>query len=274
LCREYLTVAVLLRDMLQAMQQSAAPAPSPTSPSFAGLLAALATPAKQAGVPGDRSSSQGWETGVPGDRSSPPGWRREPVWSDDGLADDYATLSYERALRAHARYRSQDASLTASDRALTESADSGPIRNREAFPATGLPAGLTGTPRTASSAQDDVQPQTAFGPPAALNLDLKSASITIRLSKPECAQLRKRAAEAGLTVSAYLRSCTFEAESLRALVKETLTQLRSDSSKANGAKGGQAAANQDASKPIRRSWRHWWARFWPRAHASQRIARA
>jgi len=56
---------------------------------------------------------------------------------------------------------------------------------------------------------------------------LKEASITIRMSKAECAQLRKRAAEAGLTVSAYMRSCTFEAESLRAMVKEALAQLRS-----------------------------------------------
>jgi hypothetical protein len=47
------------------------------------------------------------------------------------------------------------------------------------------------------------------------------------MSKAECAQLHRRAAEAGLTVSAYLRSCTFEAESLRAMVKDTLAQLRS-----------------------------------------------
>jgi hypothetical protein len=45
------------------------------------------------------------------------------------------------------------------------------------------------------------------------------------MSKAECAQLHRRAAEAGLTVSAYLRSCTFEAESLRAMVKDTLAQL-------------------------------------------------
>jgi hypothetical protein len=48
----------------------------------------------------------------------------------------------------------------------------------------------------------------------------KSASITIRLSKPECAQIHQRAASAGLTVLAYLRSCVLEAESLRAQVKE------------------------------------------------------
>jgi hypothetical protein len=57
--------------------------------------------------------------------------------------------------------------------------------------------------------------------------NLKDASITIRMSKAECEQLHRRAAEAGLSVSAYLRSCTFEAESLRAMVKDTLAQLRS-----------------------------------------------
>jgi hypothetical protein len=65
--------------------------------------------------------------------------------------------------------------------------------------------------------------------PRPLNGSLKDASITIRMSKAECAQLHRRAAEAGLTVSAYLRSCTFEAESLRAMVKDTMAQLRSAS---------------------------------------------
>ncbi len=54
----------------------------------------------------------------------------------------------------------------------------------------------------------------------------RSASITIRLSRAENAQLRERAAEAGLTVSAYLRSCTLQAEALRAQVKQALAQLR------------------------------------------------
>jgi len=58
----------------------------------------------------------------------------------------------------------------------------------------------------------------------------KSASITIRMSVAECAQLRQRAAEAGMTISAYLRSCTFEAEALRGQVKEALVQLRSAAS--------------------------------------------
>lgn len=47
------------------------------------------------------------------------------------------------------------------------------------------------------------------------------------MSKKECEQLHARSAEAGLTISAYLRSCTFEAEALRAQVKEALAELRS-----------------------------------------------
>ena len=56
--------------------------------------------------------------------------------------------------------------------------------------------------------------------------DLRTASVTIRLSKAECARLHQRAAEAGLTVSAYLRSCALEAEALRAQVKLALAELK------------------------------------------------
>ena len=50
--------------------------------------------------------------------------------------------------------------------------------------------------------------------------------MTIRLSTAECALLRRRAAEAGVTVSAYLRSCTLEADALRAEVKQALAEMR------------------------------------------------
>ena len=227
------------------MQQPAAATPAPPSHSFAELLAALAGPAQQS----------------------------TPAWNDDGLADDYATLSYERALRAHSRHRSADPYEPASDSSLTGSADPGPVRNRKVVPAAVLPAGLARIPHAAAAVRDDVQPRTALGVPAALDRNLKSASITIRLSKAECAQLHKRAAEAGLTVSAYLRSFTFEAESLRALVKDTLAQLRSEPLNANRAKEDQAA-NQVDARPIRRSWRQWLRRLWPWARDSRCLARA
>lgn len=55
---------------------------------------------------------------------------------------------------------------------------------------------------------------------------VKNASITIRMSNDDCDQLRQRAAEADMSVSAYLRSCAFEMESLRAQVKEAVAQMR------------------------------------------------
>jgi len=237
--------------------------------------------ATTSGLPGDRSSSQGWKTGVPGDGASPPEWEiappspsfagllaalatpasaapeRAPAWNDDDLEEDVATLSYERALRTHTRYRAADPS----DRSLTQAADFGPIHIDEPSSDTLPPAAQSTTPRAATAAMEDAEPWATRGPSTALDRNLKRASITVRLSKAECAQLHKRAAEAGLTVSAYLRSCTFEAESLRALVKDTLAQLRLATSK----------GNRTDSAPPRRSRLGWLWRLLPRWHSSQRI---
>jgi hypothetical protein len=75
------------------------------------------------------------------------------------------------------------------------------------------------------------------------------------LSRDEDAQLRRLAAEAGLTVSAYIRSCTFEAEALRALVKDTLSQFRAAG----------PSPQQDTNPPNRRRWS---AFFWPGRRAA------
>jgi hypothetical protein len=69
-------------------------------------------------------------------------------------------------------------------------------------------------------------PVPVWGPAAAPERDLRSASVTVRLNKAECERLHRRAAEAGLTVSAYLRSCALEAETLRAQVKQALAELK------------------------------------------------
>ena len=143
--------------------------PSPTSSTFAGLLAALAEPEE----------------------------KPLPAWNGEGLADDVATLSYERALRAHARYRPAQP-------------DPEPRMTAPAPPAQ----------------EKEPEPRPAKDRSADANRSPKSASITLRMSQAECTQLRERAAEAGLTVSAYLRSCAFEVESLRTQVKEALAQMR------------------------------------------------
>jgi hypothetical protein len=183
------------------MQQPASSLPSPTSPSFAGLLAALAAPAQ---TTDDRAN-----------KPSPSAKKTAFTWNDDDLAADVATLSYESALKAHARYRPTDQSLTQLPDPVPFSFDEAPQPTPRvaAFPAFRAAA----NPEPASS-------RLPLAPP---ERNLKDASITIRMSQAECAQLHQRAAEAGLSVSAYLRSCTFEAESLRAMVKDTMAQLRS-----------------------------------------------
>lgn len=115
-----------------------------------------------------------------------PDRKREPAWNDRDLAEDVATLSYESALRMHSRYQPSDRI----DGALRLGGQSDRVRTD------------------------------------ASEKDRKCASITIRVSKAECEQLHRRAAEAGLTLSAYVRSCTLEAEALRAQVKQALAEMR------------------------------------------------
>lgn len=178
--------------MLKAMHPSADHAHNQASQSFAGLLASLTDP-------DDKPFASA---------------------ADDGLEDDIATLSYERALRAHARYRPQEPAIPPLQDA-PRSSNSAATRAAGPFTAQSAPAAPP------PSKQTDSSPVRASSAPWHPEPALKCASITIRLSQAECEQLRHRAAEAGLTVSAYLRSCTFEAESLRTMVKEAMGQLRS-----------------------------------------------
>lgn len=177
--------------MLDAMQQMAETDVSPES--FAGLLAAL-TAAK-------------------------PEKPQDPPADFDGLQEDVATLSYERALHTHARYKPAAATWRPSSPA-------GPAARSSAPPSRlGLPSQ---SPAGAHAASGGKKPAVAAPPKfeAGLEQNRKRASVTIRMSKAECARLHQRAAEAGMTVSAYLRSCTFEAEELRARVKEALAEIR------------------------------------------------
>jgi hypothetical protein len=208
--------------MLQTMQQPARSEPSPT---FAGILAALAAP----------------------------GQKRPPARDLDGLEDDVATLSYERALRAHTRYRAPDPT----DRALTQPADVERPRFDELTADAADSAARTATAQLAFVAETCAEAEVVSESSIPNDRNLKCASITIRLSKAECTQLRARAAEAGLTISAYLRSCTLEAESLRAQVKDALAQLRSEEPRELTPRETKADA-----APARGSWLGR-LRFWP-----------
>jgi predicted DNA binding CopG/RHH family protein len=195
------------------MQQQTGLPPSPNASSFAGLLAALAEPKS----------------------------KRVPAWNDDELEDDVATLSYERALQAHARYRPVDEEVPAPQ----QSASVDSIRDREVNSEEIALRQNAALSNDLPANNPDASPYRA--PSSSRERNLKCASITIRLSQLECTQLRTRAAEAGLSVSAYLRSCTFEAEALRAEVKETLAQLRT----------GESSEKPHPPAPDRRSWFHW-----------------
>lgn len=168
----------MLSFMLQTAESAAAPQPS----SFAGLLAALAAPAS----------------------------KPSPSWPDADLAEDVVTLSYERALQAHARFRQVASDEQGMPQAGSEARAEGPKPPAVASPASDQPR---------------VQPQAQVTPPVQAD-NRKGASVTIRMTRIECEQLRVRATEAGMTISAYLRSCTFEVETLRAQVKDAVAQMR------------------------------------------------
>ena len=285
------------------------PAPSPPSSnptSFAGLLASFAAPGQKKPPARDL----GRETAR--DRA------RDRARDPNGLEDDVATLSYERALRAHARYHAPEEALASAGLAaadipavarpepalpgpalpeptLPEPSLAEPLRIFEADPMLPgeAPASADGHAETNSAAQfaadagqnmagqdmagqdmaDQAHPA-GLDLPAGLDRNLKTASITIRLSPSECAQLRRRAAEAGLTVSAYLRSCTFETEALRALVKDTLAKMRADGMRADGGRFDEVRDQPVTPSLARRWWRELLARFWPRERVDQRVAQA
>ena len=164
--------------MLVSMHQPVPAPPCSSTRGFAAILADLAEP----------------------EEKSP------PARDLDGLADDVANLSYEKALRG--RSSNPVASPDETQRVF-KSALQHPIHPILTEPASRL------TPCVPLAG--DARPSTR-----------RCASVTLRLSAQESEQLRHRAHEAGLSVSAYLRSCAFEVETLRAEVKATLAQLRTE----------------------------------------------
>lgn len=178
--------------MLRTMEQASQTSGSQKQVNFAGLLASLTLPKKDSA-------------------------ELRPGWTDGELGDDVVTLSYEQALRNHARYRASERE----DRPR-------PVASEARF--------------DESTGAEPETPQCRTG------RALRTASVTIRLSKAECAQMHQRAAEAGLTVSAYLRSCVLEADALRAQVKEALAEMKT---------GSENASEQANGKSARRSFISW-----------------
>lgn len=173
----------------------------------------------------------------------------EPRWIDDGLEDDVAVLSYEGALKMPA-----EKAPASSEAAPTRSVLGAPKPPRPERNPDWKNSEISARPQKLTITEVD-GPQ-RFG----LEKNLKQASVTIRVSEAECAKLRARAAESGMTVSAYLRSCAFEVESLRAQVKAALAQMRTP-----------AEEKAPAGVP-RRTLLQRVARAWPQARAGQQGA--
>jgi predicted DNA binding CopG/RHH family protein len=227
-----------MRSMLHSMQEETRNPSAHTAPDFAGLLAVLA-------------ASKPIEL---------------PTWNDEELPRDVATLSYERALRKHARYKSGDA---------------------EVFSTVQLPD--VQSQHTSAGSQNAVSARLrvdesirrAASGASPIERDRKCASVTIRMSQAECEQLRQRAAEAGLTISAYLRSCTFEAEVLRTQVKQALVDLRTSHAPEGKPveyqeKQTTSAATKEAlRKPSGKGSRFGWLRrIVPDLHPARNLVRA
>lgn len=182
--------------------------PENPSTSFAGLLAALTT-----------ARTRTTQRSVPASPSS--------HFLADNLEDDVATLTYERALQNHARYRSNEPVSTSAFPQASQAASEAPSQpGKESKAAPKLV-----TAQSLSSSIDRSLPHVK-----------KTASVTLRMSPAEFSQLQQRATEANLSVSAYLRSCTFEAEALRAQVKQAIAELRDH------------PAGTQPSRPAGRGW--------------------
>lgn len=197
------------------MQQNTTPAPSATAAGFASLLSTLLA-SKDADPAEAAASTTAFSAAVDDD-----------PWESDEDFEQATELSYENALRTHQRY---SPTTDKDGRAARSSAPSrSTARNRRAAEEEVVDAATirAAVQEAAAKANLPVPPpppdRRTFVP---FERNLKKASITIRLSQAEYAQLHHRASEAGLTISAYLRSCTLEAETLRAQVREALTQMK------------------------------------------------
>lgn len=223
-----------------------------SAPSFAGLLAALTAPRK----PKQPAAASGLDASGFAATGSP-----DPV---DPFQDDVVTLSYESALKTHARYRQ------AHECPPPQSAATATAFDNAGDPRASSSVAVPERPAQTASAAAAIAAASRLGND--LEQSRKRASVTLRMSNAECARLQQRAAEAGMTVSAYLRSCAFEVESLRAQVKQTLAELRAaqTAKPPQPARRGQAERKTErktARKTGRRTWREYWLRFFHRPAA-------
>jgi len=191
------------------------------------------------------------------ERKFPP--RSERISEADWLEDDVAVLSYESALKSRARRWGVDPIADEAPSGTDDVFVIGEASARRAQPApVRVPESVPNASRL-SITEADIPGVARDSIDARGSNESKRVRITIRMSEAEFAQIRDRAAEAGMAVSAYLRTCTAETETLRAQVKETLARLR-------------PAHITDADAPVTRSGSGWLKRLWPQARTRQQSA--
>lgn len=154
-------------------------------------------------------------------------------------------LSYEEALRSR-RYRWKAADEKPAKKKLAADPDASPKPGRLKTAPAKLPETKSKPTKQARSGNHapkaapavkteskpafrDVLAQTVRPPevvPAAQPLELsRQVAISIRLAPAERALIKTRAAEAGISASAYVRQCALEVEQLRAQVRQALIAI-------------------------------------------------
>ncbi len=140
-----------------------------------------------------------------------------------GMSEALGTVDYEGAAASFASFLAGLAEIEEQD-PVPESADRWDCDELAEDVAT--IGGAEWRPEVRVAAPEAlVEPGPNLSPAASDKKIRKSASVTLRMTQEECVQLQQRATAAGLTMSAYVRSCVFEAEALRAQVKQALAQF-------------------------------------------------
>jgi hypothetical protein len=238
-------------------------------------------------------------------KSRPLAPARELKAGRDASSTDGAALSYEKALRMHARNRSTpdddlpQAYAPGNDSRNDDAVKVDPVRvarsksktapkkqrattarkSKAAKPTEG-PVQARITPKAKSSRASSGVPSSSSTsksvelsanrtrrtlerasekyslelPRHELHLDHRRAVVSVRLTEVEIAQLRDRAGESGISVSAYMRSCVLDAEILRAQVKQALAEMRAFSAKPEHEGFAALATNGSTGSAHGRAW--------------------
>jgi len=213
---------VLIQDQEMASAKRRARRPQAAS-AGAGSQVDASTPAKlrsdsrtaarknPSGRPDPQSAAQ--SSGQSSARSSARSRATQPstACSPANAAKVHKTLSHSKSSKnagAAIELKAQSAHLSRVTRAKTADSVPGPGRQL--------------------ARRDTTQPEELRLEHAHTNLQLehRHAVVSIRLNDSEIERLRQRAAESGISVSAYMRSCVLEAEHLRAQVKQALAEMR------------------------------------------------